>query len=145
MISAVDSSIILDVVTDDPIHAAASERALRTAARDGRLVACECVLAEIYPAFDDPLLFAEFLSDWQLEFVPSSRESASLAGKHFADFLKRGGRQGRIVADFLIGAHAQAHADRLVARDRGYLRDYFEDLSVLDPSVRFGSSEDSGE
>ena len=39
------------------------------------------------------------------------------------------------MADYLIGAHAQTHADRLIARDRGYLRDYFADLTVLDPSV----------
>lgn len=57
-----------------------------------------------------------------------------MAGEYFARHLKRGGKQGRIVADFLIGAHAQMHADRLLARARGYLRDYFEDLLVLDPS-----------
>ena len=134
MISAVDSSVILDVVMDDPLYAAASERALRKASIEGKLVVCESVLAEIYPAFADPLAFEEFLSDWQLAFVPSSRKSATLAGVHFAAYLERGSTQGRIVADFLIGAHAQIHADRLVARDRGYLRDYFAELSVLDPS-----------
>ena len=145
MISAVDSSVILDVVADDPVFATVSERALRTAALEGQLVACECVLAEIYPAFGEKLLFEEFLTDWQLEFVPSSRASASLAGEHFAAHLERGGKQGRIVADFLIGAHAQTHADRLVARDRGYLRDYFGDLLVLDPSRLLQNSEDDGD
>jgi predicted nucleic acid-binding protein len=76
----------------------------------------------------------DFLSDWQVDFVPSSPESAILAGANFARHLSRGGKKGRIVADFLIGAHAQLHADRLIARDRGYLRDYFEELTVLDPS-----------
>ena len=40
------------------------------------------------------------------------------------------------MADFLIGAHAQTQADRLVARDRGFLRDYFSSLELLDPSSR---------
>lgn len=133
MISAVDSSVMLDVVTDDPAFAEASERALRKASTEGQLIACECVFAEIYPAFDGKSSFEEFLIDWQLEFLPSSPESASLAGEHFATYLQRGGRRGRIVADFLIGAHARTHADRLVARDRGYLRDYFSDLLLLDP------------
>ncbi len=135
MISAVDSSLILDVVTDAPAFAAASERLLRAAALEGQLVVNECVLAEIYPAFGQRQIFEEFFADWQLEFVPSSRQSASLAGEYFARHLKRGGKQGRIVVDFLIGAHAKMHADRLIARDRGYLRDYFEDLLVLDPST----------
>ena len=134
MISAVDSSVILDVVTADPRHADESEGVLLRALREGQVIACECVLAEIHPAFDGPDSFEEFLTDWQVEFVPSSRQSAILAGRHFAAYLQRGGARRRIVADFLIGAHAQTLADRLVARDRGYLRDYFSGLKLLDPS-----------
>jgi predicted nucleic acid-binding protein len=65
-----------------------------------------------------------FLNKGKLQFP-------SLAGVNFARYLSRGGRAGRIVADFLIGAHAVLHADRLLARDRGYLRDYFSRLTVL--------------
>ena len=131
MISALDSSVILDVLTSDPQYANRSEALLRKAAVDGKLVIGECVLAEIAPAFKDEKTLKEFLADWQIEFVPSSFEGALLAGRNFARYLSRGGRQGRIVADFLIGAHAVLHADRLLARDRGYLRDYFSKLTVL--------------
>jgi predicted nucleic acid-binding protein len=130
MISAVDSSVILDVLTDNPEFADTSEALLRRAMTEGKLVIGECVLAEIIPAFKDEKTLKEFLADWQIEFVPSSRDSAILAGRHFARYLSRGGRTGRIVADFLIGAHAMFHADRLLARDRGYLRDYFSKLTV---------------
>ena len=133
MISALDSSIILDVVTDDPSFADASEALLCRAASEGLLVACECVLAEIRPAFRDADEFDTFLRDWQIEFVPASLESAKRAGEQFQTYLERGGRQGRIVADFLIGAHASLLADRLLARDRGYLRDYFQELALLSP------------
>jgi predicted nucleic acid-binding protein len=132
MLTAVDSSALLDVITDDPDFADASERALRIAAREGALVVCECVLAEIAPSLTEADL-EEFLSDWQLKFTPSSRESALLAGKKFATYLRRGGRGGRIVSDFLIAAHAQLHADRLLARDRGYVRDYFKTLRLWEP------------
>ncbi len=133
MISAVDSSVILDVVVDDPRFADLSERTLRHASAEGQLIVGECVLAEIYPAFSNHEAFEEFLADWQLEFAPSSREVCILAGSNFATYLERGGKAGRIVADFLIGAHAEVHADRLVARDRGYLRDDFASVQLLDP------------
>jgi predicted nucleic acid-binding protein len=131
MISALDSSIILDVLTDSPRFSESSEALLRRATAEGKLVVGECVLAEIAPAFGDRSALREFLADWQIEFVPSSMDSAILAGGNFAKYLSRGGRAGRIVADFLIGAHAMLHADRLLARDRGYLRDYFSELTVL--------------
>lgn len=138
MISALDSSVILDVVTDDHTFADISEHTLRRVNAEGRLVICECVLAEIRPAFDSREAIEEFLEDWQVDVVPSSRASALLAGEHFATFLQRGGKAGRVVADFLIGAHARTHADRLVARDRGYLRDYLSGLILLDPSAPLG-------
>lgn len=133
MLTAVDSSVLLDVVTDSPSEADASENALRQATEEGGLIVCECVLAEIRPAFVKASDITRFLEDWQLRFVPSSRESALLAGELFATYLGRGGREGRVIADFLIGAHAKLHADRLLARDRGYLRDYFSRLKLLIP------------
>jgi len=133
MISALDSSVILDVLTASTTWADASLRILRRAHLEGRLIVCECVLAEIYPAFVDGQHFEEFLHDWQLGFVPSSQASAMLAGRYFAEYVRRGGRQKRVLPDFLIGAHALLHAERLLARDRGYLRDYFSDLRLIDP------------
>jgi len=132
MISAVDSSVVLDVIVDNGEFADRSEELLRRCMAEGKLILCECVLAEIRPAFRSDEQVSEFLDDWQLEFVPSTKSSSTLAGANFAAYLTRGGRSGRVVADFLIGAHAQRLADRLLARDRGYLRDYFTDLTVLD-------------
>ncbi len=132
MLTAVDSSVLLDVLTDDPLHAAASVEALMRADREGALVICETVLAEIRPVLSESD-FHKLLDDWRLEFIPGSLESAALAGSHFAAYLKRNPKRKVMVPDFLIGAHATVHADRLLARDRGYLRDYFRELNVWVP------------
>ena len=50
--------------------------------------------------------------------------------------LHRGGKRGRVVPDFLIAAHAQQLADRLLARDRGYYRDYFKQLNLWEPATK---------
>ena len=133
MATAIDSSVLLDVLLADVQHAETSEAALRAAAAHGGLIISEVVVAEIAPVLAGASIH-EFLSDWQIKFVPSSVESAALAGEMFRVYLERGGKRGRVVPDFLIAAHAQIHAEELLARDRGYYRDYFHDLKLHDPS-----------
>ena len=134
MTTAVDTSVALDVITDDALHASASVDALRRARQEGRLIVCESVVAETRPALQSNTELTEMLQDLGIEFVPGNEASAALAGQHFTRYLERGGAGGRVVPDFLIGAHAQICADRLLARDRGYLRDYFSELTVMEPA-----------
>jgi len=133
MVTAVDTSVLLDVLLNDPQHAPASMAAPRRGSVEGSLVVCEIVLAEIAPTLA-PAEMPQFLSDWNLTFVPSSQSSAILAGEMFRAYLQRGGTQNRVVPDFLVAAHAQTHAQRLLARDRGYYRDYFKQLELWDPN-----------
>ena len=109
--------------------------ALHRAAAEGSLAICDAALAEIVPvlaATDIP----QFLADWKLAFLPSTQPVAVLAGEMFRVYLDRGGKRGRVVPDFLIASHAQQLADRLLARDRGYYRDYFKQLNLWDPSAK---------
>ena len=132
MKTAVDSSVILDVITNDPIWADASETELKNAVSCGPLVVGECVLAEITPAFAPGDLEA-FLMDWKILFLPSNRESAVNAGEMYRNYLKRTGAVKRVLPDFLIGAHALQHTGRLLARDRGFYRNYFSGLVLIEP------------
>ena len=93
MVTAVDTSVLLDVLLTDSKHAPPSIAALRQAAAEGSLIPCETVLAEIsptLPAADVP----QFLSDWNLTFVASSQSSALLAGEMFRTTLAGLPKQG---------------------------------------------------
>lgn len=129
---ALDSSVILDVLTDDPQWAGGSERALKKAYEEGQLLIGECVLAEITPALSEADL-ERFLKDWKIQFLPSTCESARLAGEMFRKYLQRRFEPRRVLPDFLIGAHAWVYGKRLLARDRGYYRDYFDGLTLIEP------------
>jgi predicted nucleic acid-binding protein len=132
MITAIDSSVLIDLLVGHDRFAERSEIALRKSAEAGSLVVCETGLAEFSPTVTSGKL-VEFLEDCSIRFLASSLESSLLAGETFKAHLKRGGKRGRVLADFMIAAHAYVHADRLLTRDRGYYRDYFKKLKVLEP------------
>ncbi len=132
MITAVESSVLLDVLAGTPEAAQQAAERLALCALEGRLIVCEMVIAEVVPEVG-PEQMEDFLRDWHLEFVASSAASAMLAGRMHADYLRRGGKRGRVVPDFLIGAHALTHADRLLTRDAGFARGYFDSLVTVAP------------
>jgi len=68
-------------------------------------------------------------------YDPPSREAASLSGEIWRRYRSDGGSRARLMPDFLVGAHALTQADRLLSRDRGFLRRYFATLVVMDPSA----------
>ncbi len=135
MITAVDSSVLLDVLTDAPTRAAASLEALRRALRSGPLVACPVVWAEVRAFFADAGRMKEAFASAGIGFDPFDEESSNLAGAIWQLYRRQGGRRTRLVADFLIGAHAQVRAQRLLTRDRGFFRRYFDALEVIEPAV----------
>ena len=134
MITAVDSSVLLDLLGPDPEFGPASAQALRTCLREGRLVACEVVWAEVAGQFSSPAEAEEILAGARVEFDAIDRRTALAAAAAWREYRQRGGRRERVVADFLIGAHAQLQADRLLTRDRGFYRAYFAALQLLDPT-----------
>lgn len=109
-----------------------SAEALRDAFRLGGVVTCDIVWAETAAAIGSTTV-DEALVELGVVFAPIDRAAATAAGTAWASYRARGGRRSRIVSDFLIGAHAAVHADRLLTRDRGFFRTYFRRLTVVEP------------
>ena len=78
MITAIDSSVLLDVLTNDAVHGPASLRALDTARGLGRLVVCPIVWAEVGAFFPHIERMRLALNAAGIVFDPFDEQSASL-------------------------------------------------------------------
>lgn len=135
MITAIDTNILLDVLTASENFCALSAGALENSATAGSLVVSDIVYAELCIHFPSQRECDTFLEENQIRVEALTREAHFLASRAWRAYRKQGGQRTRILPDFLIGAHAQTQATRLLSRDRGFYRKLFPALNVLDPST----------
>lgn len=126
--------MLLDLLSGDPEFGPSSREALRGARREGKLIACEVVWAETGASFETADTARSALDTLGVEFSPLDATAALDAAHAWRAYRRDGGTRDRVVADFLVAAHATKQADRLLTRDRGFYGSRFNSLTILDPS-----------
>jgi predicted nucleic acid-binding protein len=135
MITALDTSVLLNVFLPDPIFHDRSLRAVEIAFQQGRLVICEPVYAELAGQFSSQSTLDTILEEVGIDVEALGRDTAYAAGQAFKKYRKAGGKRNRIITDFLVGSHAAVQGYTLMTRDRGFYRSYFHRLAMVDPSL----------
>ena len=129
----VDSNVLLDVATNDPLWGDWSAAALARSADDAILVINPLIYAEVSIGFQaiEDLEDALPTDLYRREQLPY--EAAFLAGKCFLRYRRAGGTKRSPLPDFYIGAHAAVAGYRLLTRDAGRYRTYFPTLELIAP------------
>jgi predicted nucleic acid-binding protein len=129
----VDSSVLLDIFTEDRTWLAWSQSALVSAMDSGPVLINPIVYAEVSVRFtkvED--LDAALPSQIEREDLPWS--AAFLAGKCFRDYRNRGGARRSPLPDFYIGAHAAVTGRSLLTRDGNRFRTALPRLRLIAPT-----------
>jgi predicted nucleic acid-binding protein len=130
--TVVDSSVLLDVYTQDPKWVDWSQARVAEAAARGALVVNAVVLAEIAPRFSRFESLRDALPSMAvIEDVPAA--AAFLAGHAHANYRRAGGNRDAILPDFLIGAHAAVTARPLLTRDPRRVATYIPGARLISP------------
>ncbi len=126
MITAIDTNVLIGLWLPDHVFNHKASAALEAAAQVGALVIAPFVYVELLAAPGKTRLWVdEFLQDVGIAIDWPIQEATWLeAGEAFAAYAQRRRKTGnaprRILADFMIGAHALRQANRLLTADDWY-------------------------
>jgi predicted nucleic acid-binding protein len=128
----VDSNVILDILTLDPVWRDWSDHTLREVANSNRIVINAIVFAEVSVRFSR-IEDANAALNPVLEREDIPFEAGFLAGKVFSAYRRRGGTRTSLLPDFLVGAHAAVKRYDLLTRDVARYRRYFPTVRLIAP------------
>lgn len=128
----VDTNVLLDVIGADERFGEHSRKCLAHCAADGVLVINPVVYAEVGALIDSIEELDDLLPSTLFRRDALPWPASYLAGRALRRYRLRGGGRERVLADFIIGAHAAVEGMKLITRDRGYAS-YFQ-ISIINPA-----------
>ena len=134
MLTALDSNVLIDIWNGSERLSNAAGASLRTAQSQGIVLISDVAYAEVCTMFSQQSECDSFLNDLRIRVESLTPATSFLASRYWLSYLRSGGKRIRILPDFLIAAHATNQADALITRDRGFYREHFPRLKVIDPT-----------
>ena len=131
----VDSSVLLDVITQDSRWAAWSEEKLAWHGERDLLAINPIIYAEVSVQFESIEELDDALSPTDFLRLPLPSEAGFLAAKCFLQYRRRGGQRRAPLPDFYIGAHAATESLALLTRDVSRYRTYFPTVHLIVPDA----------
>ena len=129
----VDTNILLDLFTNDPVWADWSIRLLDAAAVNGTLMINDVIYAELSVRFDRIEDLDAVLGEAGVAHADIPRAALFLAGKAFRRYRAAGGIRNGVLPDFFIGAHAAVAGLPLLTRDIQRYSTYFPTVNLISP------------
>lgn len=133
MPTLIDTNLILDIATDDPVWADWSDARI-TQFQESGLIVNPVIFAELCTGADHLEEVELILVQLKLELVELTREALFLAGKAFSQYRRRGGTKTSPLPDFFIGAQASVLNVPLLTRDPTRYRTYFPKVELITPT-----------
>jgi predicted nucleic acid-binding protein len=132
----VDTNVLLDVLTEDPVWSDWSTAALVEAAESGPLWINPIIYAEVSVRFSRIEDLEEALPARDFHRAQLPWAAAFLAGKALIQYRHSGGTKTSTLPDFYIGAHAAVADITLLTRDRGRYQTYFPKVDLVTPNLQ---------
>lgn len=129
----IDSNILLDIVSKDPVWFEWSLASLASVAEDSELCINPLIYSEVSIRFVSPKEFDETFPEATFKRAVLPYSAAFLAGRAHLAYRRRGGSRTSPLPDFFIGAHAAVAGFRLLTRDARRYRTYFPSVELIAP------------
>jgi predicted nucleic acid-binding protein len=130
-----DTNVVIDVSSNDPIWGDWSQQQLDAAARREALAINDIVYAELCVGYRRMEEVDCLIAKVGLLIDAIPRRALFLAAKAFQQYRRSGGIKTGVLPDFFIGAHAVVADAALITRDPARYRSYFPGIELIAPNL----------